>query len=405
MHPLPRRFAHQGFQDAFETVLGAAYHRASDLGEVLATAARIEDGDADSWLREWTATAGAAWAAAGRAEAGGRSASALEHYLRAGTYYAAALRHVALTDRSVNDLALWRRQRDCWDRAVSLFPVPGEHIAIPYKRTSLPGYFFRAPGAVPGEPRRLVVLNNGSDSVTSEMFLRGGAAAAARGYHWMTFDGPGQQAALVRHGLRYRPDWEAVLTPVFDAMAGRADVEAERIAVIGVGEGGFLVPRALAFEHRFAAAVVDPGVVDAATPWRAALPRRMQEALAGGEGELFDRDMHVAHLFAPEARTLLEARAVPYGGLNGSVHELFTRVASYRLGDEAEQIVTPLLVTASAGERRWPGQSQALVQRLAGPARLIEFSAAEGAGGQGAQLASALRETRIFDWLDELLRQ
>lgn len=404
MHPLPRRFAHQAFQDTFETVLGAAYHRASDIGEVLATAARIEDGDADSWLREWTATAGGAWAAACRAEAGGCRASALEHHLRAGTYYAAALRHVALTDRSVDDLALWRRQRDCWDRAVSLFPVPGEHITIPYEGTSLPGYFFRAPGASPGESRPLVVLNNGSDTVTSEMFLRGGAAAAARGHHWMTFDGPGQQAALVDQGLLFRPDWEAVLTPVFDAMAARADVDAERIAVIGVGEGGFLVPRALAFEHRFAAAAVDPGVVDATTPWTAPLPRGVQEALVRGEDDVFDRDMHVAHLFAPEARTLLEARAVPYGGLNGSAYDLFTRVANYRLGDEAEQIDTPLLVTASAGERRWPGQSQALVQRLPGDARLIEFTAEEGAGGQGAQLASALRETRIFGWLDDALR-
>ena len=399
-----RRFEDEGFQDALDAVLGAAHHRAADIGEVLATAARIQDGDADSWLREWTATAGDAWAVAGRAEREGDRSSALEHYLRAGTYYAAALRHVTLTDQSVNELDLWRRQRDCWDRAVALFPAPGEHVAIPYERTSLPGYFFRAPAARPGEPRQLVVFNNGVDAVTSEMFVRGGAAAAVRGYHWMTFDGPGQQAALLCQGLRFRPDWEPVLTAVFDAMAARPDVDAERIAVIGVGQAGFWVPRALAFEHRFAAAAVDPGVVDVATSWTATLSPRMREALTRGEHEQFDRDMHVAHLFAPETKTLLEARAAPYGGINGSAYDLFARVASYRLGDEVEQIVTPLLITAPPGERRWPGQSRALFQRLPGPRQLVEFTAAEGAGGCGAALALALRETRIFGWLDEHLR-
>lgn len=401
MHRLRRLFEDEDFQDTLDAVLGAAYHRAADIGEVLATAARVQDGDADSWLREWTATAGAAWAAAGRAAADGHRASALEHHLRAGTYYAAALRHVALADRSVNELDLWRRQRECWDRAVALFPVPGEHIAIPYERTSLPGYYFPAPAARPGEPRPLVVLANGSDSVTSDMFLRGGAAAGVRGYHWMTFDGPGQQAALLRQGLRFRPDWEAVLTPVFDAMAAREDVDAERIAVIGVGQAGFWVPRALAFEHRFAAAVADPGVVDVATSWTATVPLAMREALTRGEQELFDREMHVAQLFAPETKALLEARAAPYGGLNGSAYDVFTRVARYRLGDEVEQIVTPLLITASPGERRWPGQSRALFERLPGDAQLVEFTDAEG---QGEPLASALREARIFDWLDQVLR-
>lgn len=395
----PRRFEDPGFQEALDAVSDATYHGAADAGETLATAARIDDGDADSWLREWTATAGGAWATARRAEADGHRASALAHYLRSGTYYAAALSQVALTDQSVNGLDLWHRQRECWDRAVASLPVPGEHIAIPYERTSLPGYFFRAPGAQPGEPRRLVVLNNDASTVTSDTLLRGGAAAAVRGYHWMTFDGPGQQAALHRQGLTARPDWEAVLTPVFDAMAARSDVDAERIALIGVGQAGFWVPRALAFEHRFAAAVVGPGVVEVGTAWTASLPHPVREALARGDRERFDRDLHLAHLFAPEAEALLAARAAPYGGLDGSAYDLFTRIAGYRLGDEVRRIVTPLLVTTTPGERRWPGQSKALARRLRGTAHLVELAAAEG-GGRVRQHRVALRETQIFDWLN-----
>jgi hypothetical protein len=34
----------------------------------------------------------------------------------------------------------------------------------------------------------------------------------------VAFDGPGQQPAWFEHGIPFRPDWEAVLTPVLDAM-------------------------------------------------------------------------------------------------------------------------------------------------------------------------------------------
>ncbi len=40
-----------------------------------------------------------------------------------------------------------------------------------------------------------MVLDNGSDGATSHLGLFGGWAALERGYHAMTFDGPGQQAA------------------------------------------------------------------------------------------------------------------------------------------------------------------------------------------------------------------
>jgi hypothetical protein len=58
----------------------------------------------------------------------------------------------------------------------------------------------------------VVIINNGSDGATSQMWVHGGAAATERGYHWMTFDGPGQQAALVDRDCTAVPIWEAVLT-------------------------------------------------------------------------------------------------------------------------------------------------------------------------------------------------
>jgi hypothetical protein len=67
------------------------------------------------------------------------------------------------------------------------------------------------------------------------------------------------------------------------------------------------------------------------------------------------------------------------------------------------QIDTPLLITDPEGEQFWPGQSQELYDRLPGPKELVRFTAAEGAGRHCEPLAPALRDARVFDWLDRYL--
>ncbi|MFZ0042567.1 MAG: prolyl oligopeptidase family serine peptidase [Solirubrobacteraceae bacterium] len=398
-------FKDDDFQFGLEIALGSTYRQAADAGEVLATAERIKDGDSDAWVAEWTATAGGLWAAGKDAEAAGHRLSALGYYRRAATYYSTALYRISGAQESEGELDLWRRQRACWDRVVDLMSPPGERVEIAYEDTHLPGYFFRAPDAAPGEKRPLVVLNNGSDGPTSAMWVQGGAAAAERGYHWMTFDGPGQQAALFEQGILFRPDWEAVLTPVVDAMVAREDVDAERMAVIGISQGGFWIPRALAFEHRFAAAVADPGVVDVSSSWKDPLPGAMRKQLEQGKQEAFDREMHLVELFSHSTAATLTFRGKPYGREKGSRFELYETVSAYRLGDEVSQITTPLLICDPEDEQFWPGQPQELYDRLPETAtkELVPFTAAEGANRHCEPMAGAVREARLFDWLEGYL--
>jgi hypothetical protein len=401
-----RFYKNDDFQFGLELVLGASYRQAADVGEALATAGRIKDGDASEWVREWLATADVCRDAGKQAEELGNRLSAVAHYRRASTYYSTALYQFAYTEEHDSDreLEIWRRQRGCWDRVVDLQAVPGERLTIPYEDTALPGYFFRAPDAAPGERRPLVVLNNGSDGATSQMWLDGGAAAAERGYHWMTFDGPGQQAALFEQGISFRPDWEAVLTPVLDAMVARADVDPDRIAVIGISQAGYWIPRALAFEHRPVAAVADPGVVDVATSWTRHLPQAMRNQLRDGKRAAFDREMGVVERLSPGTAGTLRFRSKPYGLGSGSRFDIYKLVETYRLNGEEQQIATPLLITDPEDEQFWPGQSRELYERLPGPKQLVPFTAHEGAAGHCEPMGRSVREIRIFDWLDTYLR-
>ena len=371
---------------------------------MLSTAGRVKDGDGDAWVREWCATAERLAADAEKAEDAGRLVSARGAYLRAANYYSTGLYLITHSGAPERHLEIWRRQRACWDKFVDLAAVPGERLQLPYQDTTLPGYFFRAPDAAPGERRPLVVLNNGSDGATSHMGLFGGRAANERGYHAMTFDGPGQQASLFLQGIPFRHDWEAVLTPVVDAMAARPDVDPDRIALIGISQAGYWVPRALAFEHRFAAAVADPGVVDVSTSWTRQLPGFMRSQLQDpSKKDSFDKEMGWTERFSKSTRATLHFRGEPYGVAGDSPFDLYQEVLKYRLGDEVRNITTPILITEPEDEQFWPGQSQALYDLLPGPRELVKFTAAEGANRHCEPMGLAVRDARVFDWLDRHL--
>ena len=328
----------------------------------------------------------------------------LAYYRRTATYYGIALYCFAgATDHSSQrELDLWGQQRASWEKVVDL--SGGERLSIPYGGTTLPAFFFRAPGAGQGEQRPLVVMNNGSDGVTSSMWLEGGAAAAERGYHWMTFDGPGQPGPLFSQGIPFRPDWEAVLTPVLDALLVRPDVDSDRVALIGVSQAGYWVPWAIAFEHRFAAAVADGGVVDVSSGWIQTLSEPMRQLLREGDRDEFDRRVQLLANASPSVRARRDFRGRPYGMGGDSAFDLYSAVSSYRLGEEVKDIVTPILITDPEDEQFFPGQPRQLYDLVPGQKELVHFSAYEGANGHCEPFARSLRDTRIFDWLDGYLR-
>jgi hypothetical protein len=379
------------FREQLATLLGQAHHGGCDSDEVLATARRVTDADVDSWVLEWVWTAGNTWAAANAALSSGRRHAAAALYLRATGYYAAALSQIAGSSERDRMPALWRRHRACWERAVCCVPAAGRRIEIPYEGSSLPGYFFAAPGAA-RRRRPLVIMHNGAHLATSSMWGLGGAAAGPRGYHWLTFDGPGQQAALFDRGLFFRPDWEVVLGAVLDAVTHWPEVDPGRVAAVGFGQAGFWLPRALAHEHRLAAAAVCPGVVDVTPAWTAALTPSLAQMLANGESAAFDRRMRAALLFDRRAAGSLYWHALPYGLAGASPARVFAEVARYRLTDEPGRITTPLLIAECGDGAHWPEQSRRLHAQAAANTVLIL-----------AEEDGEARDRQLFDWLEGFL--
>lgn len=394
-------FDHEPFNFEFQFALGGVAYGAGDLGEMLSTADRIVDADADSWCQEWTATA---QRVASTADAGARSGhlvSARAAYLRAATYYAVALSAVDGTqDASALLGPTFAEHRRCFDAYVSLLDPPAERVEIPYEAASMPGYLFRPSTAQ--DPRPTLIMNNGSDGPVTSLWPPVSAGGVARGYNVLVFDGPGQQSMLFERGVPFRHDWEYVITPVVDFLLARPQVDPARIVLYGISQAGYWVPRALAFERRIAAGIADPGVYDAFAPWWDALPVELRRLLDAGDKPGFDRLFEDGMRAAtPAQRQNWDWRAKPYG--LQSPFDVFTAARRYRLADVVERITTPMLITDPAGEQFWPGQSQQLFQHLRGSKQLISFTAHEGADRHCEPMARSLLEQRMFDWLDQTL--
>jgi hypothetical protein len=394
---MQRFYDNDGFNFATLIALGSAYRGLADVGEVLATIERIPNGDRDEWVREWSAIADRLCAAADRDRAANHAVSARTAYLRASLYYDHASSMAAGTSDPNRYDTLWEKHRDCWDRAVALWSVV-EPVTIAYEDTTLEGYWFSPPTAS-DEPRPTVILNNGSDGPVIAMWTQGGAAAVDRGWNAIAFDGPGEGAALHRQHLFFRPDWEAVITPVVDYVCARSDVDTRRIALHGISQAGYWVPRAAAFEHRLAAAVADPGCVDVSSSWVAQLPKEMV-AMLDDPKQKGDFDALMKAGTPPELYAELQWRMAPYG--TDSLFEAYGMARAMHL-DAATiaQIQCPMLVTDPDDEQFWPGQSRQLYDALPGPKELIRFTREEGANWHCEVAAQALRDERVFNWLED----
>ncbi len=392
----------------FETLrtMGHAAYGGADIGEALTTAQNIVAGDYDSWHDQWLATADRIAAEAENQLAAGHRTSARDGLLRASNYYRAAefFLHGNPADPRIDHA--YRRATKCFQDGAALCTPPIEVVQIPYGDTVLHGYFYRAAGSEgDGTPRPTMVMHNGFDGGAEEIHYSGAAAGSERGYHVLTFDGPGHPAARHLDGLFFRPDWENAVTPVLDWVMARPEVDQSRVGLLGLSMGGLLAPRAAAFEHRLAACVANDGVYELGSTVLSHFPGSRADIEAALPADSApDVDAAIEHLMAtnPTVRW-----AITNGMYVMGVDTPRAFCASYLdytlAGGIAEQITCPTLVCDAENDMFWPGQPQILFDHLTCKKTLLRFTSAEGAGAHCQFGAQRLTCARIYDWLDDTL--
>jgi alpha-beta hydrolase superfamily lysophospholipase len=118
-----------------------------------------------------------------------------------------------------------------------------------------------------------------------------GMAALQRGYNVITYEGPGQPTPRREQNLGFIVEWKKVVTPIIDYLVTLPGVDPETIALVGFSFGGFLAPRAAAFEHRLAALLAIDGLYDFGSVFLTQLPANLTKLFESGNVTAFDKGM------------------------------------------------------------------------------------------------------------------
>jgi alpha-beta hydrolase superfamily lysophospholipase len=379
--------------------MGTAPYHGADVAEVLNLAGRLTAGDFESWHSEWFSLAERV-AHEGWQDRDASPVTRRERAFRAAAYYRAADFYLHGNPADLRIKITWTEARDQFDKAIAELVPAGERVTIAADGFGIPAIYYRA-GRDPA-PRPTVLMFNGFDGSQEEMLHVCGFAALERGFNVVTFEGPGQPTVLREQDLGFRHDWEAVVSPVADFCETVPEIDAGRLALLGLSFGGYLAPRAAAFEPRIAAVITIDG--------------------------LFDGYESVTNLLTPRLRSLLEARDA--GGFNAAVqsamehgtglrwwieqgmwafradtpYEFYDRARLYTLEGVVDKIACPVLVCEASADDFNPGQAERLAAALGDRATLRPFTAAESAADHVHPGAWVLMNGVAFDWLAETFR-
>ena len=384
---------------SFELLRAASYgpYGGSEIGEVLATANRIREGDFESWHIEWFRVAERIETIADTSLQDGHRISAKQAFLRASNYYRTAEFFLAPADP--RRMKIYEKSRSTFWRFLELSGLYVDRVNIPYEGTTLPGYFYRVDDSQ--TPRRTLISLGGFDSTGEELYFFAAAAALQRGYNVLAFDGPGQGEPLRVQHLPARPDYEVPVSAALDYLMTRAEVDRDRIALMGSSMGGYYAARAAAFEPRVKVLIIHGVFYDF---WEMQATTKPMLARLGKwkSPRSVEFVLKLAAYFNPELRWAVATGMWVLGVRNPS--DLLREMRRYSLKDTVGLIQQPTLILHGEKDHFVPReQVDMLYAALKVPKTLRVFTVEEGAEEHCQMGNMTLLHQVLFDWLDATL--
>jgi dipeptidyl aminopeptidase/acylaminoacyl peptidase len=372
----------------------------ADIAECISTAYRIKEGDNESWYKEWSDTAKRLEKTADQFLKKRHNKSAREAYLRASNYYRTAEFFLHTDPADPRIIKTWKKSRESFQKAAKLSVHPIKFVRIPFEDTTLPGYLLLTDDSQKKRP--LLIIHSGFDGTAEELYFEIGALAVKRGYNVLLFEGPGQGEVIREQKIPFRPNWETVVTPVVNFALELAEVDPEKIGLVGFSLGGFLAPRAAAFEHRFKVCVANGGVYDFYENAMKKCPPNMEEILQDKAASLeFDKEI------MKEMKTDVDTGWFFANGMftfkAATPSEFLRMLKPYNMKDSVKKIKSTMLVVDSEEDKDLPGQAKQLFEALESPKEFMLFTKEEGAEEHCQMGAIMISSERILNWLDDNL--
>lgn len=372
---------------------GAPYHGA-DVAEVLKLAGRLTAGDFESWYSEFFSLAERV-AQEGWQDRPASPVTRRDRAFRAAAYYRAADFYLHGNPSDPRIKITWAEARDQFDRGIAELTPAGERVTVAADGFDIPAIYYRA--STDPAPRPTVLMFNGFDGSQEEMLHVSGFAALERGFHVLTFEGPGQPTVRREQGLGFRHDWEAVVSPVVDFCETIPEIDAGRLALLGLSFGGYLAPRAAAFEPRIAAVITIDGLFDGYESVTNLLTPQLRALLGARDADGFNAAIRPAMDHGTGLRWWIEQGMWAFRA--GTPYEFYDRARRYTLAGVVDRIACPVLVCEASADDFNPGQADRLAAALGDRATLRSFTAGESAEAHSHLGAWVLMNGVVFDWL------
>ena len=331
-----------------------------------------------SWFNAWTELGDLLTRQADDDLRRNRRVSAAHKLRRASVYFGLCERYIPHTD--ARKAQCYARMQQAFRRYVELGREPVEFVEVPYEGgKSLPGLFI--PAAAPG-PAPTIIFIDGFDLYKELVYLRkNGDAARLRNMAMLIVDTPGVGEALRLRGLTTRYDTEVPVRSCFEWLAGRAEVNLDRVGLIGLSLGGYYAPRAAAFEPRVKAVVAFGAQWSVGDRWRKAH---------------YAADAPKSGLSAPDTQ-LLWVTGKP------TREEALAMLDAFTLEPIAQQIKAPLLVVHGENDHLVGLDDAKLLANSVPNGELVVTTAEFGGEGHCCMDGMQTGVDLIYDWLAEKL--
>ena len=365
-------------------IKGMAPYGVVALEEIDRVCERLRSREAESdrgraWQEEWSAMGALVEKRGDDALAKGYKTTAGDYYLRAGTYHYNAERFVL---PGAEKKAQGARAYKVWHQGIRLRYPRVEFVEVPYEGTSLAALFMPANEAR-GEAPTVVVVN-GMDNAKEMSIFFCGLEFARRGFNTLCLDGPGMGEMRRMRDMPSRHDYEVPGAAAFDYLAGRKEVDARRIAIMGYSFGGYYSSRIAAFEKRYAACIALSALHWDLAAWQAQVKERNAKAPKSVAQSNFQFQWVVG------AATVDQAIEI---------------ARKFSLKDVAKNITCPFLVTHAGNDRVVPVENaQKLYDAVGSSRKAIKIFTTEEGGAEHAHVDN--RQVGIdfaADWLQDNL--
>ena len=364
----------------------------ADTSEILATIEHIKAGDADGWYNAWGRTGDRVSELASRTRdpiSRGRA------HLRAHNYYRTA--EFLLAPHDPRRAISWKKNIETFYRGLDTLGVRYERIDVPYGAHHLNALYF--PGPSGSEKRPLIVICGGFDSTLEELYFVLVAAGLERGYSVLAYEGPGQGSIIREQGLPFTPEWEKPTAAILDEYL-RTHPLPPKIVLVGMSMGGYLAPRAAAFDGRIDGVVAFDVFFDFGAISSRSMPSMAFWLGRHGMGFLLNAIVRIKSTFSPSLKWALQNSRWVMG--TRSLLETAEALRAYTLQGVAQRIQSDVLIFAGQDDHFVPFEQVKEFESSLTHARSVTSVTydRDSGGAEHCQLgAVTLWHAAFFDWM------